>query len=162
MIRGLTGDDAPRLAELELLLFSGDNPWSAADFRAEISQPYCIYLGIEHEGALVAYAGLAKMGPATDPEFEIHTIGVDPKMQRRGFARVLMEHLCAEADRFAGPIFLEVRTDNVPAINLYERFGFQTIGVRKRYYQPSGADAFTMVRPARLLEQAQQHEGDEL
>lgn len=147
MIRGLELGDAERLSELELLLFADDNPWKAADFRAEISQAHCLYLGIEDEGHLVAYAGLAKMGPVDDPEFEIHTIGVDPTMQRRGFARMLMEHVCAEADRFQGPIYLEVRTDNMPAIALYERFGFQKIGVRKRYYQPSGADAFTMVRP---------------
>ena len=50
---------------------------------------------------------------------------------------------------FAGPdaaVYLEVRTDNEPAINLYTSLGFVTVGLRKRYYQASGADAYTMRR----------------
>jgi ribosomal-protein-alanine N-acetyltransferase len=43
-------------------------------------------------------------------------------------------------------IFLEVRTDNVPAIALYESFGFVNVGLRRRYYRASGADAYTMKR----------------
>ena len=39
-----------------------------------------------------------------------------------------------------------VRTDNSPAIGLYTSVGFATVGLRKRYYQSSGADAFTMRR----------------
>nr|MDT0667714.1 hypothetical protein [Micromonospora sp. DSM 115978] len=39
---------------------------------------------------------------------------------------------------------LEVRTDNEPARELYRRFGFADLGVRRGYYQLSGADAFVM------------------
>ena len=44
-------------------------------------------------------------------------------------------------------MLLEVRTDNEAAIGLYESEGFVRLGVRRRYYQPSGADAYTMARP---------------
>ena len=44
-------------------------------------------------------------------------------------------------------MFLEVRIDNTPAIELYNREGFVVVGTRRNYYQPSGADAFTMQRP---------------
>jgi ribosomal-protein-alanine N-acetyltransferase len=44
-------------------------------------------------------------------------------------------------------VYLEVRTDNEQAIGLYEAHGFRRIGLRRRYYQPSGADAYTMERP---------------
>ena len=47
-----------------------------------------------------------------------------------------------------GTVFLEVRTDNEPAIALYESTGFVTMGLRKRYYRVSGADAYTMRREA--------------
>jgi ribosomal-protein-alanine N-acetyltransferase len=45
-------------------------------------------------------------------------------------------------------VYLEVRTDNVAAIAMYESAGFVNIGLRKRYYRVSGADAYTMQRPA--------------
>ena len=41
-------------------------------------------------------------------------------------------------------MLLEVRVDNTPALALYERFGFAKMGLRKRYYQPEGIDAYTM------------------
>ena len=41
-------------------------------------------------------------------------------------------------------MLLEVRVDNVPALALYNRFGFKKMGLRKRYYQPEGVDAYTM------------------
>ena len=44
-------------------------------------------------------------------------------------------------------MLLEVRTDNDAAIGLYASEGFTKLGVRRRYYQPSGADAYTMARP---------------
>lgn len=153
VLRELRDADAARLAQLEQVLFPGDNPWTASDFRSEMSQPHSFYIGIDvtahGETVLAGYAGLAMLGPREDPEFEIHTIGVDPAYQRRGFARLLMDNLMHVADLLGGPVFLEVRTDNVAAIALYEAYGFQRQGIRRRYYQPSGADAYTMLRPAR-------------
>jgi ribosomal protein S18 acetylase RimI-like enzyme len=43
-------------------------------------------------------------------------------------------------------MFLEVRADNPRAQDLYRRFGFEEIGVRRGYYQPSGTDAIVMRR----------------
>jgi ribosomal-protein-alanine N-acetyltransferase len=52
---------------------------------------------------------------------------------------------------FAGDdtVYLEVRTDNTAAIAMYQSAGFVNVGLRKRYYRVSGADAYTMQRPAR-------------
>ncbi|MBF6150569.1 GNAT family N-acetyltransferase, partial [Nocardia nova] len=60
---------------------------------------------------------------------------------------LLLEALLATAGERGGPVFLEVRTDNAPAIALYAKHGFHIIGLRKNYYHPSGADAYTMWRP---------------
>lgn len=166
VLRRLRVTDSAACAELEQVLFAGDNPWSRDVLAVEIAQPHTHYLGIfqeDHlddelrietfdtgklsdEETLVAYGGIAMLGPKEDPEFEIHTIGVDPRFQRRGFARALMEQFIQTADFLGGPMFLEVRTDNEPAIKLYESFGFDILATRKNYYKPSGADAYTMKR----------------
>jgi [ribosomal protein S18]-alanine N-acetyltransferase len=43
-------------------------------------------------------------------------------------------------------VHLEVRTDNDTALALYRSVGFTEVGVRKRYYRISGADAYAMRR----------------
>ncbi|OFT82268.1 ribosomal protein S18-alanine N-acetyltransferase [Corynebacterium sp. HMSC29G08] len=154
IIRELVLDDATRVAHIEADLFANDNPWSREAFVAEFAAPHTFYVGAflpgeeAGEELLVGYAGLAMLGPRNDPEFEVHTIGVDRAHQGKGIGRALMDQLVHTADLLGGPIFLEVRTDNAPAIALYESYGFYTLATRKAYYQPSGADAFTMTRPA--------------
>lgn len=76
---------------------------------------------------------------------EIMTIGVGRRFQRQGIAASLMEALIARArEQGAKRMLLEVRVDNTPALALYKRFGFAKMGLRKRYYQPEGIDAYTM------------------
>ena len=147
-IRELTRSDADAVAALEAVLFADETPWSREVLLTQFAQPYTFYIGaFDGEGSLLGYAGLAMLGPRDDPEFEIHTIGVAPAAQRRGVGKELMDQLIHTADLLDGPMFLEVRTDNVAALGMYERYGFSVIGTRKNYYQPSGADAFSMMRP---------------
>lgn len=141
--------DLARCAELEKILFPGEDPWSALAFRAELEHGN-YYIGAHVEPAgLVGYAGMSELGTPGHMECEIHTIGVDPAYQGQGIGRTMLTALLDRADRIEAPVFLEVRTDNVVAISLYEKHGFAQIGLRKRYYQPSGADAYTMARPGR-------------
>lgn len=151
-VRLLTTADAPACAEIEQILFPEDSPWSAEAFASEIFAPHTHCLALEttdpaREPQLIGYAILAVGGPSHDPEAEIHTIGIIPEWQGKGLSKLLMDPLVAVADRLHAPIFLEVRTDNRPAVGLYERYDFAIEGTRRAYYQPSGADAFTMVRP---------------
>lgn len=140
----LTRADAARCAELENQLFAGDDPWPARAFLAELAGGHTHYVAARIDGALVGYAGIARLGRTAPYEYEIHTIGVDPAHQGRGIGRRMLADLLEFAD--GGVIFLEVRTDNQPAIALYESVGFVTVGLRKRYYRASGADAYTMRR----------------
>lgn len=76
---------------------------------------------------------------------EIMDIGVSAAYQRRGIAAAMMTWMIERARKQgARRMLLEVRVDNTPALALYERFGFTTIGLRKRYYQPEGIDAHVM------------------
>jgi [ribosomal protein S18]-alanine N-acetyltransferase len=144
----LTRADCARCAELEAELFPGDDPWSERVFAGELRQQANHYFGARTEDdRLVGYAGLSVNGRKGDRETSVHTIGVDPAHQGRGVGTALLRALLAIADDEAAPVFLEVRTDNAAAIRLYERHGFARLGVRRHYYQPSGADAYTMGRP---------------
>jgi ribosomal-protein-alanine N-acetyltransferase len=141
--------DVNRCAELEKILFPGEDPWSAQAFQSELENGnFYISAHVEPDG-LVGYAGMSELGHPGLMECEIHTIGVDPEFQGRGIGKAMLEALLDRADALQAPVFLEVRTDNTPAITLYEKHGFAQIGLRKRYYQPSGADAYTMARPGR-------------
>lgn len=148
--------DLKRCAELERILFAGDDPWSETTLRSELDHGNQ-YFGAYVEGVgLVGYGGISVVGSRRDAEAGVHTLGVDPGWQGRGIGRMLLRALLGVADAFTAPVYLEVRTDNVAAIALYEAHGFARIGLRRKYYQPSGADAYTMARPALAGQKAQE------
>ncbi|OBK73204.1 ribosomal protein S18-alanine N-acetyltransferase [Mycobacterium sp. 1164985.4] len=136
--------DAARCAELEAQLFDGDDPWPERAFLAELAAKHIRYVAARDEDKLVGYAGIARLGRKKPYEYEIHTIGVDPAYQGQGIGKRMLTELLSHAS--GGAVFLEVRTDNDAAIKLYESFGFTNVGLRRRYYRASGADAYTMRR----------------
>jgi [ribosomal protein S18]-alanine N-acetyltransferase len=147
-IGALTVDDADRCAELESLLFPGDDPWPTAAFVRELAAEHNHYVAARTaaDRTLIGYGGISRLGRTPPFEYEIHTIGVDPAYQGRGIGRRLLDELMNVA---AGAVVhLEVRTDNAPAIALYRSVGFADVGVRRGYYRISGADAYTMRREA--------------
>jgi ribosomal-protein-alanine N-acetyltransferase len=147
--------DLTRCAELERILFAGDDPWSESTLRAELDYGNQYVGAYAEDGGLVGYAGISVVGTRRDAEASVHTIGVDPAWQGRGIGTMLLRALLTVADEFAAPVYLEVRTDNDAAIALYRAHGFVRIGLRRKYYQPSGADAYTMARPAHAGETVQ-------
>jgi [ribosomal protein S18]-alanine N-acetyltransferase len=141
LIGPMLAADAQRCTELERLLFDRDDPWSSEAFLEALAAGH-YYLAAREGGSLIGYAGLTRTGR----EVEIHTLAVDPAHQGRGIGRALLR---AMLDHAAGAtVFLEVRTDNESAIQLYRSEGFVVIGTRRGYYRPSGADAFTMRKEA--------------
>lgn len=145
--RPLAARDAARCAELEAQLFDGDDPWPERAFLAELAAKHNYYVAARVDDKVVGYAGIARLGRFKPYEYEIHTVGVDPAWQRHGIGRGMLSRLLEYVGD--GTVFLEVRTDNAAAIALYESEGFVKVGVRKRYYRVSGADAYTMKRERR-------------
>ncbi|MDK8791655.1 tRNA (adenosine(37)-N6)-threonylcarbamoyltransferase complex transferase subunit TsaD [Corynebacterium sp. MSK039] len=139
--------DLEEMARIEQELFSEESPWSLEAFRAELANPRNYYVALRVAGQLQGYAGIALNGPTADPEWEIHTVALSPEQQGKGYSRLLMDKLFEPLQVIGGPVYLEVRDGNAPAVGLYESYGFAVTGRRKGYYQPSGADALTMFRP---------------
>ena len=145
-IGALTVADAARCAQLEAVLFPGDDPWPTAAFVRELAAPHNHYVAARTADTLIGYGGISRLGRTPPFEYEVHTIGVDPAYQGRGVGRRLLDDLLNLA---AGAVVhLEVRTDNESALALYRSVGFTRVGLRKRYYRVSGADAYTMRREA--------------
>jgi tRNA threonylcarbamoyladenosine biosynthesis protein TsaB len=142
----LTVADADRCARLEALLFPGDDPWPTAAFVRELAAKHNHYVAARTADTLVGYGGISRLGRKPPFEYEVHTIGVDPAYQCRGIGRRLLAELLTFAA--GGVVHLEVRTDNAAAIALYRSVGFTQVGLRRRYYRVSGADAYTMRREA--------------
>ena len=131
------------LMPLEDELF-GEERWTPAMFWSELAQGPTRYyrIAVEPAGALVGYGGLC----AYPDEAWVQTLGVRGDRQRRGIGATLLDDLLAEAaKRRARRISLEVRADNPGAQRLYATRGFEAVGLRRGYYQPSNVDAVVMV-----------------
>jgi [ribosomal protein S18]-alanine N-acetyltransferase len=102
------------------------------------------YVAAEEGNALVGYAGMMLPGGR---QAEVLTLAVDERHWGQGIGSALLMDLLDEAARQdCQEVFLEVRADNPRAQDLYRRFGFEHVGVRRGYYQPSGMDAIVMRR----------------
>ncbi|WP_372496910.1 ribosomal protein S18-alanine N-acetyltransferase [Pseudonocardia humida] len=147
VIDELRPEDAARAAELDAVLFADSQPWSERAFLDALAS-WHHYLAARCDDELVGYAGLAFTAGPPRPEAEVHTVAVAPEHQGKGIGRALVRGLLAVADQERAEVFLEVRTDNEPAHRLYESEGFAVVGLRRRYYPVSRADAHTMRREA--------------
>ena len=139
-VRDMLPGDIPAVHELEVRLFPVD-AWPLQMFWDELVQPETRrYLVAEGPDGIVGYAGLMCVEPIAD----VQTIAVVPEYEGRGIGTALLTDLIAEGRRRgAADILLEVRADNPRAQQLYVRFGFEQIHVRKRYYR-DGVDALIM------------------
>ena len=82
-------------------------------------------------------------------EAHILNLCIDRDFNRRGYARALLEKLLGMAERAGAHMaFLEARPSNPRAITLYERAGFNEVGVRRNYYESADGreDAIVMAR----------------
>ena len=158
-VRRLTYADLPEVVAIERRAFT--SPWSLAMFVLELSKPSGICLAAVATEAMPKAAGDEPPGRGRelvgylicsryDTVWHVMNVAVDPQRRRRGIATALISRVL---ERVGGDaqLTLEVRRSNAGAITLYERFGFRSAGVRRRYYQDNGEDAIVMWRtPATL------------
>ncbi|WP_262693673.1 GNAT family N-acetyltransferase [Kordiimonas aquimaris] len=86
-------------------------------------------------------------------EAELLTIATNPQAQNKGLSVVILNKIIAHLKRGRiDRLFLEVRSDNAPALGLYKKAGFKNMGVRKNYYKTRAGvlfDACTLVKNIR-------------
>ena len=92
---------------------------------------------------MVGYIGVWKIVD----EGHITNVAVSPDYRRMQIGSALLKNMLEiTAEEGIVRHTLEVRTGNEAAIGLYEKFGFETAGVRKGYYEDNGEDALIMWR----------------
>jgi ribosomal-protein-alanine N-acetyltransferase len=121
-------------------------------FAAELRKPSALALGAYLDsGELVGYAFVSRYVDA----WHVMNVAVAPEHRRQGVATVLLERLfeVTATDQRRG-YTLEVRVSNSGAIQLYERLGFESRGIRRGYYTDNREDALIMWREAAPSEKA--------
>lgn len=127
-IRGMALADLDEVLAIEEAIYSF--PWTRGIFRDCLAVGYpCRVLQID--GRVLAYAILS----VAAGEAHILTLCVSPDARRRGYGELMLADLLQLArERHAASVYLEVRPSNQAAIRLYEKTGFQEIGIRPDYY----------------------------
>ncbi len=119
------------------------DPWSRESISSVICDRFSMCFTAIKDGELVGYI----LGRLIAPEGEIYRIAIMPKYRRRGIGYRLLDYARkTERGRGLECLFLEVRSENTPAISLYKAYGFSEIGRRRGYYKNPDDDAIIMLR----------------
>lgn len=143
--------DADELAAIHAHAFR--HGWPATEMEALLADP-TVTVVVAREGRTAFHrrpVGFIMVRAAAD-EAEVLTIAVDPSRRGRGIGRHLMDEMIRRLYFMrVGSLFLEVDEGNAPALMLYRRLGFKTVGQRRNYYgQSSGPAANALVMRADL------------
>ena len=127
-IRPLATVDLDAVMDIESRAY--DFPWTQGIFRDCLRVGYCCWC-YENDGLVQGYGVMS----VAAGESHILNLTVRPESQRQGIGSKLMKHFLQLARRHdADIVMLEVRPTNLSAIGLYEKMGFNEIGVRRNYY----------------------------
>ncbi len=140
-IRRMQESDVDHVVRIEKDLFA--TPWSKMSFLFEVSDNRTSFpIVVVERGEIIGYA----VGWFVEDELHIGNIAVRRDRQGSGIGKMLLERLLEEA-RARGTSYatLEVRVSNVRAINLYRKYGFRGVAIRKNYYSDNGEDALVMI-----------------
>ncbi len=155
-IQPISISEIDSIVSLDRLCFGG--LWSIDSYRRELTSENSHFLGITIDAPAQKlcqpdlpaetdnFIGFGCFWAILD-EAHITLLGIHPQYQGRKLGQLL---LCSLLDRAReiemARATLEVRATNLGAIYLYEKYGFETVGRRKKYYQDTGEDGVIMWR----------------
>ena len=129
-ITAMTDAHVPQIAELEKICFS--DPWSEKSVASELTNSLSLWLVATEGEKIVGYIG----SQTVEGETDMMNVAVHPDYRRQNIALALVNGLIeALKKRGSHSLSLEVRESNNPAIALYEKLGFQQVGLRPNYYR---------------------------
>ena len=125
------------VCEIEKNCFS--NPWSRQSLAEEIDNENAHFVVALIDGRVAGYMGLQIFSG----EGYVTNVAVLPEFRRCGVAKALIRACMKNKMNF---MTLEVRESNLPAINLYEKTGFERVGIRPDFYRNPDENAVIMTK----------------
>lgn len=119
----------------------GPHHWSKSSFYDELQNNLASYYCLFKDGEIIGYTGFWNI----IDEAHITTFAIKKEYRRQNFGEIMLRYIIEECyKKEIKYITLEVRVSNEPAIKLYEKYGFKSLGTRKNYYQDNNEDALIM------------------
>lgn len=134
-----TQSDITSIANIENQSFS--TPWSENSIKESMLAGTVFYVACFGD-KIAGYMGLSKIAG----EGYVTNIAVLPEYRRKGIGKRMLKYVINDCENQLEFISLEVRVSNGSAISLYEKFGFERVGLRKRFYTNPTEDAIIMTK----------------
>ena len=141
MIRPMTEEDLDQVLIIEKEAFA--DHWTKEAYLYDLNEnPFSSLAVYEKNGKIIGVIGYYILFE----DGQITTLAVLKEYRGQGIANELMEYAIDSCDQQGCcQLSLEVRVSNTPAINLYQKHGFETVNIRKGYYE-NGEDAHFMLK----------------
>ncbi len=139
-VRPMLSSDPDKVSIIEISVFS--DPWKTCDYEDMLqSRNHSVLCAWDESSKLLGYAAVGYVAG----ESEILRIATSPEARRCGIGRALLTRMIEERKAAGDEImFLEVRSQNTPAVSLYSSVGFSVYAMRKGYYKAPSDDALMM------------------
>lgn len=138
-IEEMKAEDIGEVAAIERQIFS--MPWSEQGFLSSLQSEDTLYLVVRKENRVIGYCGLLQ----SFDEADITNVAVSADVRNCGVAFAMLSELMARGKKRGIARFtLEVRAGNNAALRLYEKLGFEAVGIRKNFYERPKEDAVIM------------------
>jgi len=142
LVRKMETKDIEQIMEIESVIF-GTFHWTPQSFISEIENEFGNYfVAIDNDTKkIIGYGGFWLIFD----EAHITTIAVNPNLRGKGLGETMLQKMVEVGyEKNAKWFTLEVRAGNISAQNLYYKYGFKSLGLRKKYYQDNDEDALIM------------------
>lgn len=138
-IREMNLADIEAVAAIERQIFS--MPWSEQGFQTSLQSEDTLYLVVYNRDQILGYCGFLQ----SFDEADITNVAVAPEIRNSGIGFAMLSELMMQGrKRGIQRYTLEVRTGNAAAIHLYQKLGFESVGIRKNFYERPREDAMIM------------------
>ncbi len=140
IVRKAVLEDVSAIAEIERM--SIPQPWSEAAFANALAQENAVTLAAVCDGAVCGFiTGVYVLDSA-----DIYSVATAEEYRRKGVGGKLLEAFFGALPDEAFTVGLEVRESNLAAISLYEKNGFERVGLRKNFYSDPKENAVLMTK----------------